>query len=132
MKLIDAEKECKKCGVCVDACPINEYDNSFILFKIFFKNELDFNIWTNCCSCFLCEENCPYNLSPRDEIFKKRRISKNVSDIPKRIQKYSKNLFKTGFLLDINDTINDIRQDLGLTKLNLKRIKNDIEKLFGN
>ena len=129
MKLVESKKECQECGACVQACPLNEVDKDFIVYKILLDNMIDFDIWTRCCSCFLCEENCPIKLSPREEIFRKRRDSKNQK-ISKRIETYFKNIVKNGFVFKINNDINDERSNIGLFKIDIKRVKDEIELLF--
>ena len=121
--------ECKECGACTNACPLNEYDENYIVYKIFFGPEKGFKLWTRCCSCFLCEENCPYGLNPREEIFKIRRNS-DRSNIPPRIIKYYENIKRTGFVFNIDEYVNEERIEYGLVKLNLDRIKSEVNKLF--
>ncbi|MBD3229993.1 MAG: hypothetical protein GF329_17555 [Candidatus Lokiarchaeota archaeon] len=129
MKLIDSDKECKECGECVRVCPLSEVDSDFIVYKIFFEEQNGLNFWERCCSCFLCEENCPYNLSPREEIFSKRRESQDL-EVPKTIDTYYKKIMEIGFAFNINEDINDIRSELDLPKLALRRIKKEINQII--
>jgi len=129
LKTNKLKNDCKECGVCVDVCPIHEYDENYIVYKIFFDINSEFKLWTRCCSCFLCEENCPYELSPREFIFEKRRESKKQA-APDRINEYLKKITKIGFSFEITDFINEIREDMDLYSFDYKKIKNDIHILF--
>ncbi|MHA1381261.1 MAG: 4Fe-4S dicluster domain-containing protein [Candidatus Helarchaeota archaeon] len=119
-------KKCEKCGICTKVCPIIELTNGPEIFKIFMGEDIE--IW-NCCSCFLCEENCPNNLSVREEIFKKRR-SLDIDNFPHRIRKYLENIKETGFIFPMDEFHNVLREKLGLKELNLEKIKTEIKELF--
>jgi len=129
VKLIDPEKKCIQCGACVHACPINEYDENFIVYLIFFKDQINFDIWRRCCSCFLCEENCPQGLSPRDELFRLRR-DKFKDNIPENVNQLKEKIQNTGFIFDLDDYINEERSELKIPILNLKTIKDEINKIL--
>ncbi|MHA1384534.1 MAG: 4Fe-4S dicluster domain-containing protein [Candidatus Helarchaeota archaeon] len=120
-----AEK-CTKCGICTKVCPITDIRKDNEIYLIF-END-DFELW-NCCSCFLCEENCPINLSVREEMFKRRR-SINIDNFPQRIRKYLKNIEETGFVFPLDEVHNLTRKKIGLKELNLEKIRADIKKLF--
>ncbi len=47
------ENNCKKCGVCIKVCPVNNITRKNKNVKIALGN--------NCISCFACTHNCPTN-----------------------------------------------------------------------
>lgn len=117
---------CEKCDNCVKACPIMEIDKTFKINDIFFEENPE--IW-KCCSCFLCEAVCPNKLSVREELFKKRR-KEGKEALPKRIQKYHDNIMKQGFALPIEELQQHVMKKLGLSEINLEKIKRSLEKIL--
>lgn len=124
--MTNSAEKCQKCGTCTRVCPIKEIDNDSELYSVF--SDEDVNLW-NCCSCFLCEENCPQNLSVREELFKKRR-SLDINNFPQRIRKYLENVKETGFIFPMDEYHNVLREKLGLNELDFKKIKTEIKKII--
>jgi len=121
-------EECQRCEICVEHCPIMEIDDSFKIFDVFFEDEPE--IW-KCCSCFLCESVCPYNLSVRDALFEKRRL-KPLINLPKRIQKYHENILEQGFAFPIDDLNQERLKRMDLPEINLSKIRTSIKKILSH
>ena len=124
--MINMAKKCEQCGTCTKVCPIAEISDGLDIYKIF--TEEDFNIW-NCCSCFLCEENCPNKLSVREEIFRKRQAL-NLKNFPARIKKFYENIVDSGFVFPMDEIQNIIRKKIGLKELDIDKIKSEIKKII--
>ncbi len=124
--MISMSEKCEQCGNCTEVCPIAEIIDDLETFEVF--TDKDFDLW-NCCSCFLCEENCPNKLSVREEIFKKRQAI-DLQNFPKRIRKYYNNIIETGFVFPMDEIQNLTRKKIGLKELDLEKIKSEIKKLI--
>ena len=119
-------EQCDQCGECTKVCPIMEILKESNIYNIF--TDENFDLW-NCCSCFLCEQNCPKNLSVRDEIFRKR-CSTNLNEFPLRIKKYFENIKNSGFVFPMDEFQNMVRKKIGLKELALKKIGSEIKKIL--
>ena len=119
-------EKCQQCDICVNNCPIMEIDNSFKIYDVFFKEDAE--IW-KCCSCFLCEESCPFDLSPRDAMFKRRR-SKLLSTFPRRIQMYHENIMSQGFAFPLEEIQLMRLEKLGLPTPDLESISKSLARIL--
>ena len=112
---------CFQCGICTASCPIRELDETFNprkimkLAKLGLKEHVLNNefIWL-CSMCFVCQERCPQDVRPPEIMTVLRNIAAKEGFAPLNLIKLMDILVKKGRIYEIDDFIEDEREDRGL------------------
>lgn len=109
---------CFQCGVCTASCPIRELDETFNprkimkLSKLGLKDQVLNNefIWL-CSMCFVCQERCPQDVRPPEVMTVLRNMAAKEGLAPPNLMKLVQILAENGRIYEINDFIEDERDD---------------------
>jgi len=109
---------CFQCGVCTASCPIRELDETFNprkimkLAKLGLKDQVLNNefIWL-CSMCFICQERCPQDVKPPEVMTVLRNMAAKEGLAPPNLMKLVQILAKNGRIYEIDDFIEDERDD---------------------
>jgi heterodisulfide reductase subunit C len=118
---------CFQCGVCTASCPVRELDDSFNPRKIMklaklglkdqvLKNEF---IWL-CSMCFICQERCPQDVRPPEVMTILRNMAAKEGFAPPNLLKLVKILSEQGRIYEIDDFVEDEREERKLPKVEAK------------
>lgn len=115
---------CFQCGVCTASCPIRELDDTFNprrimkLAKLGLKEQVLKNafIWL-CSMCFVCQERCPQDVRPPDVMTVLRNMAAREGLAPSNLMKLVEVLSENGRIYEIDDFIQDERDDRGLPQV---------------
>ena len=73
---------CSRCGICIDACPLNNYLDIKNIQPVYFLRDLRYNslqpeVVNNCLMCGRCEADCPVNIE-QSAVRKQMRNKKEI------------------------------------------------------
>lgn len=114
---------CMQCGRCSGSCPSGRR-TAFRTRKLirevmlgFREKVLSSNELWGCTTCYTCQERCPRGVKTTDIIRVLRNIAVKEGHMAKPHRMSAAYVFKTGHAVPINEEIQKVREELGLSRL---------------
>lgn len=114
---------CMQCGRCSGSCPSGRR-TAFRTRQIYREVVLGFRekvlssdeLWY-CTTCYTCQERCPRGVKTTEIIRILRNIAAKEGYMSKSHKMAAGQVFKTGHAVAINEEIQNVREELGLSRL---------------
>lgn len=123
---------CFTCGMCVAGCPVGyhspEYNLVQNLWDAFYRDELSPTLWW-CATCYTCQDRCPHDVRMVEIIFLLQRLYVERHGRPPFIDSLVKLVEQSGYMGQINASLNRKREAMGLSPLSTD-IADEISQLL--